>query len=68
MKSARTNCQDLHEMALYPCAYSVTFNNRYGGKLPDTGGPGMTVYILPGVFLMALALAGACISRKRRAA
>lgn len=51
-----------------PNAYSVTFNNRYGGKLPDTGGPGMRVYILPGVFLMALALAGACISRKRRAA
>lgn len=51
-----------------PNAYSVTFNNRYGGKLPDTGGPGMTVYILPGVFLMALALAGVCISRKRRAA
>ena len=45
-----------------------TFNNRYGEKLPDTGGPGVTVYILPGVFLMALALAGACISRKRRAA
>ena len=56
-------CQDQ-----LPNAYSVTFNNRYGGKLPDTGGPGMTVYILPGVFLMALALAGACISRKRRAA
>ena len=51
-----------------PNAYSVTFNNRYGGKLPDTGGPGMRVYILPGVFLMALALAGVCISRKRRAA
>lgn len=51
-----------------PNAYSVTFNNRYGGKLPDTGGPGMTVYLLPGVFLMALALAGVCISRKRRAA
>lgn len=51
-----------------PNAYSVTFNNRYGGKLPDTGGPGMTVYILPGISLMALALAGACISRKRRAA
>ena len=56
-------CQDQ-----LPNAYSVTFNNRYGGKLPDTGGPGMRVYILPGVFLMALALAGACISRKRRAA
>lgn len=56
-------CQDQ-----LPNAYSVTFNNRYGGKLPDTGGPGMTVYLLPGVFLMALALAGACISRKRRAA
>ena len=56
-------CQDQ-----LPNAYSVTFNNRYGGKLPDTGGPGMTVYILPGVFLMALALAGVCISRKRRAA
>lgn len=56
-------CQDQ-----LPNAYSVTFNNRYGGKLPDTGGPGMTVYIFPGVFLMALALAGACISRKRRAA
>lgn len=51
-----------------PNAYSATFNNRYGGKLPDTGGPGMTVYLLPGVFLMALALAGVCISRKRRAA
>lgn len=51
-----------------PNAYSVTFNNRYGGKLPDTGGPGMTVYLLPGISLMALALAGACISRKRRAA
>lgn len=56
-------CQDQ-----LPNAYSVTFNNRYGGKLPDTGGPGMTVYLLPGVFLMALALAGVCISRKRRAA
>lgn len=56
-------CQDQ-----LPNAYSVTFNNRYGGKLPDTGGPGMRVYILPGVFLMALALAGVCISRKRRAA
>ena len=56
-------CQDQ-----LPNAYSVTFNNRYGGKLPDTGGSGMTVYILSGVFLMALALAGACISRKRRAA
>ena len=56
-------CQDQ-----LPNAYSVTFNNRYGGKLPDTGGPGMRVYLLPGVFLMALALAGACISRKRRAA
>lgn len=51
-----------------PNAYSVTFNNRYGGKLPDTGGPGTLVYILPGVSLMALALAGVCISRKRRAA
>lgn len=56
-------CQDQ-----LPNAYSVTFNNRYGGKLPDTGGPGMRVYLLPGVFLMALALAGVCISRKRRAA
>lgn len=56
-------CQDQ-----LPNAYSVTFNNRYGGKLPDTGGPGMTVYLLPGISLMALALAGACISRKRRAA
>ena len=27
-------CQDQ-----LPNAYSVTFNNRYGGKLPDTGGP-----------------------------
>ena len=44
------------------------FNNRYGEKLPDTGGSGTRGYLLPGIFLTALALAGLCITRKRRAA
>lgn len=44
-----------------------TFNNRFGEKLPDTGGPGTLGYILPGIFLTALAITGACITRKRRA-
>lgn len=45
-----------------------TFNNRYGEKLPDTGGVGGEAVAVVGALLMALSLAGLTIKRKRRAA
>lgn len=55
-------CQDQ-----LPNAYSVTFNNRYGGKLPDTGGIGTTVFYVLGS-AMALGAVILMVTKKRMAA
>lgn len=50
-----------------PNAYSVTFNNRYGGKLPDTGGIGTTAFYVLGS-AMALGAVILLVTKKRMAA
>ena len=44
------------------------FNNRYGEKLPDTGGQGTAIFVLPGIALLSLAVLAAILQWKRRAA
>ena len=44
------------------------FNNRYGEKLPDTGGGGTAIFVLPGIGLLSLALLAAILQWKRREA
>lgn len=45
--------------------YTVTVKNSAGEKLPNTGGPGTTMYTLSGLMLMAIAAAGCLMYRGR---
>lgn len=55
--------QPLDDGVTYP-----VFNNRYGEKLPDTGGGGTAIFVLPGIGLLSLALMAAILQWKRREA